>query len=387
MYRLSGCYHRRWHCTVPAHGSSTVPDRRREQRRPLSLVNASDGKSNLTLLGSVVLGACALVLLAAVLAWFHTVSFERDLARAVLERLAAAGFEDVQLEVDGRDVVFRGEVEARVDRRRMLELAREVEGVENVFDQRIVTNYEKGRHFRLHSYAGITTVEGELPEPGDIALVLEAIQSHYGVDPLGSDLKVRPAVRRPGWLDDFASLLHATGAVSPLQIEYGDGSMTVAGEVTDRETRDRVQAELAALLDESIELNVLLRLPSQVKEPELRIEYKNGRVSADGTVPEDEFAHELIAALALAFAVDEVENNLRVDPDVRHSSWLESVLRVVFPLAMTHWMDLEIRQGEVLLRGSVSDDDELSIISEQIRDNFDYDARVINRLRKQADTR
>ncbi len=350
-------------------------------------MSSTGGRSNPRAASALVLAISVLAVLAGALAWYHTVSFERELEQSVRERLSDHGFDQVELKIDGRDVIFRGEVDARVDRRRMVALVREVEGVENVYDRRVVTNYETGRHFELHSYAGITTVAGELPSVEDIASVIGAIRDHYGVDPLGTDLKVRAAVRRPPWLDRLPSLLTATGAVSPLRIEYGNDQMMVSGEVADAATRERVTDAIEGLVGDDVVLDVFLRLPSQVKEPELRIEYKNGQVSVSGTAPEDDFAGELVAALALAFAVDEVDNRLRLDPDVRHSDWLEGVLRVVFPLAMTHWMDLEITPGEVVLNGSVAGDDEFEIISAQIRDNFEYSARVINRIRRQAGER
>ena len=389
--RRERCYHCAIGITVGSHASLAVvvtPFRHDDPSRPRHPAVSSTGSAiNPRAISAFVLAISVLVVLAGALAWYHTVNFERELEQSVRDHLAEHGFDEVDLKLDGRDVVFRGEVDARVDRRRMVALARDVEGVENVYDRRVVTNYETGRHFELHSYAGITTVEGELPSDEDIAGVIGAIREHYGVDPLGTDLKVRAAVRRPPWLDRLPALLDAAGAVSPLRIEYGNDQMTVSGEVADAAVRERVTTAIDGLVGEDVVLDVFLRLPSQIKEPQLRIEFKNGQVSVSGTAPEDDFADELVAALALAFAVDEVDNRLRRDPDVRHSDWLEGVLRVVFPLAMTHWMDLEITHEEVVLNGSVAGDDEFEIIAAQIRDNFDYSARVVNRIRRQGGER
>jgi HSP20 family molecular chaperone IbpA len=137
-------------------------------------------------------------------------------------------------------------------------------------------------------------------------------------------------------------------------------------------------AKLQDLLDADTGLIMHLRLPSMTREPDLRIQYRNGDVSVSGAVPETEFIEQLVAALAMAFAVDEVDNGLRVDPDVVYSDWLEGILRIVFPLAMTHWLEVEISEGKATLRGAVRHEEELEILREQIRDNFDYPIRVVN---------
>lgn len=333
------------------------------------------------MIGALVLGACVVLIVAGALSWYHTVRLENELKTTVLERLRSAGFDDVGIRVEGQDVILTGEVDARVDRRRMLEVAASVEGVADVRDERTVTNYASGRHFELHSYAGITTVEGELPDPRDIELVLSAIRGHYGVDALGADLDVHRAVRRPPWLDRFAAILDALGPVSPLQIRYHDDTLVITGDVADHKTRTEVTERVAHTVGEDARLEIHLQLPDQILDPSIRIVYRRGGVSVSGEVPDDDFAEQLVAALALAFAVDDVENELRINPDIRHSSWLEGVLRVVFPLAMTSWVDFEIGAGEVTVRGSVRGDDELEILKEQVRDNFDYAIRVVNLIR------
>lgn len=331
--------------------------------------------------GTLVFGICALITIAASLAWYHSARFEMELAQRVLENLQAEGFEVQEVRVRGREVALLGEVDAHVDRGRIIEIASSVDGVRAVRDERKVVNYVDGRHFELHSYAGITTVEGELPEQGDVALVVDAIRNHFGVDPLGANLEIRRAVRRPPFLDHLAAILDITAAVSPLTIEYVQDSLRIAGDVSDADTRDLVTQRLERLLDDDIELRIQLRLPSMTREPDLRIDYRNGEVTVSGSVPDREFIEQLVAALALAFSVEDVSNDLRVDPDVLYSDWLEGVLRIVFPLAMTDWLEVEISDGQATLRGTVRREEELGILREQVRDNFDYPIRVVNLIR------
>ena len=90
------------------------------------------------------------------------------------------------------------------------------------------------------------------------------------------------------------------------------------------------------------------------------------------------------ASLRLAFAVDKVENHLKVDSNTRESTILEATLRAIFPLAMTKWVELDIREGEIRVRGAVESDDELEIIRLQLKENYGYGARLVNMIRRQT---
>ena len=186
------------------------------------------GIVNFRLISALILGISVLLVLSTLLSWYHTREFENDLNSALQERLKAAGFDSAEVTIDGRSIIFTGEVDAQTDRQKMLDIASSIPGVESVRDERVVTNYAVGRHFELHSFAGITTVEGELPSASDIDLIVSSIHDFYGVEPLGTDLKVNRAVQRPPWIDDFIEILGVVSVVSPLKLEYLDGAFHVS---------------------------------------------------------------------------------------------------------------------------------------------------------------
>ncbi len=341
---------------------------------------------NLRLVGTVVLGVSVVLLLAVGLSWHHTRAIEADLAQRVQAQLRSGGFDTPEFRVDGREVVLLGEVDAHIDRGRMAELIRSVPGVDGVDDRRVVVNFSIGRRFELHSYAGITTVEGEVPNRNDQQRILAAIRKHFGVDPLGSDLRINSAVRPLPWLDRFDRLLNLTSTVSPLEIGYGDDQMVITGTVPDADARERVREAVHALLGSDFGITVSLQIPAAVLEPEVHIRFASGSVSVSGRVPDDDFRRDLLAALRLAFLVEEVDSALEVDENIRRSDWLEGLLRVVFPLAMTRRADLEIRNGEAILRGLVRNARELEILDEQVRENFDYAIRLLMRVDTETDS-
>ncbi len=341
---------------------------------------------NPRLIGSVVLGTCVVLLLAAAMSWYHAREIEAGIRDRVAQELRAAGFEVPEFEVAGRRIVLLGEVDAGIDRRRMADIITSVAGVDDVDDRREAVNFSTGRRFELHSYAGITTVEGEVPDLQDQRRVISAIREHFGVDPLGNDLKVNAAVRPLPLLDRFDRLLALTAAVSPLEIGYGDGQLTINGNVPDASTRDRVREAVQELYGDELSVVVSLRIPSATREAEVRIRYSAGGISVTGRVPDEDFRDDLLAALRLAFLVDEVDSDLEVDENVRHSDWLDGLLRAVFPLAMTRRADFEIRDGEAILRGLVRSQQELEILDEQVRENFDYAIRLRFRVDVQPDS-
>jgi osmotically-inducible protein OsmY len=340
------------------------------------------GKSTLRLLGALLLAGTVLVIVITSLSFFHLRDIELELQREISGKLEQAGFEVPTIEVNGREVTFSGDVEARIDRQQMVTIIQAIDGVDNVIDQRRVTNFARARNFELHSYAGITTVEGELPSAGDVEIVVNAIRSHFGVDPLGANLRIGPAVRRPPWLDDLSVILKILEPVTPLEIDYVEQTLTVRGVVPSSKQRSAIIKAVKSHLDERTTFVSAIKLADKSSAANLRIEYKRGAVTLLGTLPEQAFADELVANLRLAFAVESVDNRVKIDPLVRHGSWLESTLRVIFPLAVTHWVELDIKEDEVIITGEVAADAELEIVNEQLRENFGYGTKIVNLIKK-----
>ena len=152
-------------------------------------------------------GAAALLTVISVISVLEVKNIETKLEQEIFTLLAQSGFAAPNIEIDGRNIIFSGTVDAIVDRQKMVAIVQELSGVETVVDQRDVINFTSARHFTLNSYAGITTVEGELPDKTDVRLIEAAIRNHYGVDPLGANLRITPSVKRPEWLDDFPAIL------------------------------------------------------------------------------------------------------------------------------------------------------------------------------------
>jgi osmotically-inducible protein OsmY len=344
------------------------------------------GRINTSLLGALTFGVVTLLLVSLGLSWYHSHEIEQKIVITASELLATAGFPQPELEINGRTVILLGNVDANIDRKQMVELIRQLTQVDHVEDKRIVTNYAIGRKFELHSYAGITTVEGELPEQSDIDLIINAIRSSYGADPLGADLRIHQAVQRPSWIDNFDNMLELLTTVSPLQIISGADTLRITGTLSDKNQQTRLASQLNKLLGSNTKLLFDIKLPSNDQEPSIQLEYKNGLVRVDGTVPSQQFVDQLIQSANLAFGVDNTINNLKVDSKIRESEILDATLRAIFPLAITNWFNLDIKDDEVRIRGMVKTVQELDIVRQQMRDNFGYGTRLINLIKKQPNT-
>ena len=158
------------------------------------------------------------------------------------------------------------------------------------------------------------------------------------------------------------------------------------GDAESREIRAKVIKNLRRYLEGHTKLEAHIRIPSEAREAEIHFEHRQGKVALRGIVPDQSYADSLVAAISLAFATSGIDNNLQIDPDVRQSEWLDDLLRAVFPLAMTTWLDLKAENGRVTLRGRVRTDDEEEILDEQMREHFNYTTRVINHIKKRGNS-
>jgi len=329
-------------------------------------------------------GAAALLTVISVISVLEVKNIETKLEQEIFTLLAQSGFAAPNIEIDGRNIIFSGTVDAIVDRQKMVAIVQELSGVETVVDQRDVINFTSARHFTLNSYAGITTVEGELPDKMDVRLIEAAIRNHYGVDPLGANLRITPSVKRPEWLDDFPAILSALTGISPLELDYANSILRVSGVAASGKARKKITEQLSSILSSSVILKSEIRVKVSGKASSLKLQYKDGKITIYGTVPDQNFVDTFEQSVKLAFATNSIDNQLKIDTDIDEGSWLDAVLRIVFPLAVAIWIDLDIKEDEIVLRGEVKGDDELEIITEQIQENFGYDTRIINKMKKKT---
>ena len=342
------------------------------------------GKNNLRIASLTIVGVVVLCALIMGISLINVRDIENKLEQMITQKLSQAGFNIPEMSFDGRDVILLGDVDAIEDRAKMVDIIREIPGINSVKDQRTVLNYTVARHFTLNSYAGITTVEGELPSKDDVLLIENAIQDHYGVDPLGANLRITRSVQRPPWLDKFSDILTILSDISPLEIDYANNTLRVSGVAPDRATKKRVTQLLSSVLDPGITLDSRLKIKVSGKASTLKFQFKDGKAVIYGTVPDQEFIDSIIQNIRLAFATNVIDNQLKVDQEVDEGSWLDATLRMVFPLAITTWVDLDVTENKILLQGEVKGDAELEIINDQVEENFGYDTRVINKVEKKA---
>ena len=186
-------------------------------------------------LGLVVLWFFALI--------FHAPAIERTLGQAVRERLVGVGFERIDVETRGRDVLLVGEVSGKMAAKQAKALASQVQGVRVVHD---VTQLVERRLPWLRFIRGADgswAVDGVLPETAAWDRLMQALNSrlpdHFEMHG-HSDVETGD----PEWIDDLGELLEQIGGLERGRLEIGANSIEVGGMMTDIALHSRVEQYL-----------------------------------------------------------------------------------------------------------------------------------------------
>ncbi len=216
----------------------------------------------LGLLGLVVLWFFALI--------FHGPVIERRLGEEVHERLAAAGFERIVVEVRGRDVVLQGEVSGQAALRQGVALAQDVQGVRVVHD--------KTRQFVVRlPWLRITretddgwAITGVLPD-NDAREKLAALLQSLLPGRHSVKLETDPEAGDPAWMDAIGELLPHISDLDRGRLEIGAGFIEVGGEVSDiarHSVMERALNQYAADSRMTLVNRIALLPPRRTQAPE-----------------------------------------------------------------------------------------------------------------------
>ncbi len=136
----------------------------------------------------------------------HAPRIEAELLDRGRERLAAAGYDRAELEVDGRDAALLGVVAAEEDRLRAARMVAEVSGVRAV-DNRLTL--PEPLRFALSRSASGVALEGSLPSAAHREAIVSRARDLWGTDVAAGALEVNPAVEEPEWLAGLPDALAA----------------------------------------------------------------------------------------------------------------------------------------------------------------------------------
>ncbi len=202
--------------------------------------------------------------------WHHGPKIEADLTARVSAALTGVGFDPnrVFMRVDGRDVIFSGEMDAALDQEKMIAAAEGLWGVRRVVNQLHV--FERvPSSLKLTATGGAASLEGVLPDMQSLDRVVETLGKVYGQGRIADQLRIDSKAREPQWTDALPEFLSQLDPADALSVEISEAGVLLTGTVSSKKKRDILGEHAQALsgdlaVDNQIE--VVITQEAQMKE-------------------------------------------------------------------------------------------------------------------------
>lgn len=328
----------------------------------------------------IVAGAAVIVVAALIAAWVNVQNIQARISSDVGASVMRAGFEGVDFTVSGRGVSLAGQVDATLDRQRLVEIIEELPGVLRVSDSRTV--YDSGvRHpVVINAFGGVVSVRGEVASGDDADRILASVSRLYGRPPASFDLAINPTMAAQGWAPYFDDLLRTVRQVEPLTLVADHQNIALSGIVRTRLDKRALDQALQDLTRGEFVLQYRLRFSDDDPGPYLILEMRPDRLYAAGEVGSSDARDRLVANISEAFGEALSGADLGIADDVGDNLWREPVVQLLEPLARVKRLNLEASNLRIRVSGIVDTPGQLDAIEAAIRTAVPPTLMLDNRL-------
>ncbi len=252
----------------------------------------SSGSSSLiwfwTLLGTLLPIVCL---------WYHGPKIEADLTARVSAALTGVGFDPnrVFLRVDGRDVIFSGEMDASWDQSKMISAAEGIWGVRRVVNQLHV--FERvPSSLKVAVEADKVSLNGVLPDLQSLDRVVASLEAVFGQERLSDELRINAKALEPQWTDGLPEFLSHLNPADNLSIEISEAGILLTGKVDSEKRRIDLGIQAQKLSgDLAVDNQILVEPGEQAQReeaeasiqsldlPEIKFQTQSSRLTESGS--------------------------------------------------------------------------------------------------------
>ena len=230
-------------------------------------------------------GIIMIALAGLLLLGYLTVRYEKEPIEALLAQETAkalseheAGISVEQVSFDGRDATLKGHVSTETERRRVVQIVRDVRGVRVVKDLLVVDQPAvvlpppaPTTRFRLDQPpGGAITLSGTVHSESARDQLVRAVEAAFPGTRVIDSLEVDPAIEKPAWFTSVLALIPTVGLVEHprLEIDAGNTVIRLAGSVYGEPQRNVITMDAAQAVGTpySLEADIQVREVEPVDE-------------------------------------------------------------------------------------------------------------------------
>jgi outer membrane protein OmpA-like peptidoglycan-associated protein len=363
---------------------------------------------------------CAILILAvfAVAVDSLVPKIESDLRTRSALALSGTGITADNIDVDGLDVVLKGDIDSQPLRDEAGKIVESVTGVRAVQNrlslgdgnsQPTAGNNAAGSETAPSSQTSVpalpnsanldiavdgeqVTVRGTLSSEADIERVSSALGGKFGAANIDSQLEV-DAAAAPIWLDSAIAMIDQFDNIQNPGLLISDGKVRLSGDVSSETLGGQKVALASRLFGDAVDIqsNLSIRQPSANaslsakpnvvanKRPgSLKLANRDGRQILSGVVSSQDELGSIIKAAQDIYQPNALEIAIKVDESVQPIDWADKLFTAANDLGDVDNLGLSVNSGQLVLSGDVASREIAEAAKDSVRQTMDGSLDVID---------
>ena len=290
----------------------------------------------------------------------------------------ASGIDVPQYDLDGRDVIFTGDVSINYNRAAQFNLAREVDGVRNIIDKQVV--YEPQPAFgQILIENGQVKFTGGFKNLANLELITKLLHQYF------PDYEIIVLARTSERMITLQQVLDYEYLFERFQgneiwFEFSDRQVVMNGRFKSEHDRELAEQKILSQISKQTRYINDIKITGSEESERIIFEKKAGVISISGVLVDNSLKQNLIALFKGYYPNSTVNFNVSIDENLEYVAWHDKLGYLVPELDRIIEGNFKFYTEEIVLEGLVDDVSTkaglISRISEAIEDS-----EIIDRLK------
>ncbi len=286
-----------------------------------------------------------------------------------------------QYQIDGRDVIFIGDVSVNYNRTAQFNLAREVAGVRNIIDQQVL--YEPQPAFgQILIENGQVKFTGGFKNPANLELITKLIYQYFPSYEIIVEAQASNRMITMQQLLDYEYLFERFQG-NEVWFEFSDRQVVMNGRFKSEHDRELAEQKILSQISKQTRyINDIKITGSEESETIVFKKHAGGAISVSGVLADALLKEKLTALFKGYYPGTELQLDISVNEGLEFVSWHDQIGHLIPELDRIVEGEFRFYLEEIVLEGSVEDLSTkaglLSRIDEAVEDLNIIDRLVIN---------
>ncbi len=265
----------------------------------------------------------------------------------------ANGIETTQYELDGRDVIFTGDVSINYNRATQFNLAREVEGVRNIIDQQVI--YEPQPAFgQILIENGQVRFTGGFKNPANLELITNLIKQYFSDYEIIVEAQVSERMITLQQLFDFEYLFERFQG-NEVWFEFSDRQVVMNGRFESEHDRELAEQKILSQINRRTRYINDIKITGSGESERIVFEKSAGVIKISGDLADSALKEKLTALFKGYYPGTELKIDIDINENLEYVEWHDKLGYLVPELDRIIEGRFKFFVEEIVLEGEVED--------------------------------